>query len=132
MPGRPDAHHDVLARIVALLLGLAMLAERAASRPSGVRLAVLHILMPARHAALALMDLSAEGDDAPASLASHDEGALLHLAIIFRAVAAFVLQMALNECASKPGTASDTTCRVCLAACLVGLPFAAVLFHDTS
>ena len=61
MTRSPD--HDILARIVALLLGLAALAEWAASRPLAVRLAILWIVLPAQHAALTLLDIPADDAD---------------------------------------------------------------------
>lgn len=91
----PHIHHDVLARIVALLLGLAMLAERTASRPRAARLCALQILLPAQHAVLDLMDMPADDDDLPSAM--DDAGALLHLAVIFRALAALVVHACLTE-----------------------------------
>ena len=102
MTRSPD--HDILARIVALLLGLAMLAERAASRPLAVRLATLWIVLPAQHAALTLLDVAADDADprpsqpTPAPSETDDDiKTLLHLALSFRAIAALLLHACLND-----------------------------------
>lgn len=99
MTRSPD--HDILARIVALLLGLAMLAERAALRPLAVRLALLWILLPAHCVALRLLDIPADAADPHPSKQARPEigdgtGALFHLAISFRATAALLLHAWLN------------------------------------
>jgi hypothetical protein len=62
MTRRPDCNHAILARIAALLLSFALLAERAASSPLAVRLSVCRILLPAHYfTALALLDVP-DGD----------------------------------------------------------------------
>ena len=100
----PNPDHDMLARIVALLLSLAALAECAASRPPAVRLAILWIVLPARHAALTLLDIPADDADARPSRQTpappeigDDIGALLHLAVSLRAIAALLLHACLND-----------------------------------
>lgn len=100
----PHPDHDMLARIVALLLGLAVLAERAVSRPPAVRLTLLWILLPAHCVALRLLDIPADAADphpskqtpAPPEIGD-GTGALFHLAAGFRATAALLLHACLND-----------------------------------
>ncbi|MCV3241657.1 hypothetical protein [Mesorhizobium sp. ZC-5] len=114
MTRSPD--HDILARIVALLLGLASLAERAALRPLAVRLTLLWILLPAHCVALRLLDIPADAADphpskqtpAPPEIGD-GTGALFHLAISFRATAALLLHAWLNGGVPTPHTPRHAT-----------------------
>lgn len=103
MTRSPD--HDIPARIVALLLGLAALAEQAALRPPAVRLTLLWILLPAHRVALTLLDIPADDHDPQPSQQTppaigNGIGALSHLAVSFRAIAALLLHAWLNGPAS--------------------------------
>lgn len=136
----PD--HDIPARIVALLLGLAVLAERAALRPPAVRLNLLWILLPAHCVALRLLDIPADAADphpskqtpAPPEIGD-GTGALFHLAISFRATAALLLHAWLNGGVPtlhtpRHATALSRTCPVGPARCR--FPGWVGMVHDTS
>jgi hypothetical protein len=91
-------------RIIVLLLSLAMLSERAASRPLAVRLCICHAILPAQYAALTLMDFPEGGDLTQTLLETPDfaetgDGVctLFHLAMVFRAVAAVLAHACLTN-----------------------------------
>jgi hypothetical protein len=101
MTGHCD--HNILPRIIALLLSLAMLAERAASRPLAVRFYMCRLFLPAQYAALTLMDFPDDGDltqtlhEMPdLSVTGGGVDTLLHLALVFRAVAAVLMHACLT------------------------------------
>lgn len=89
-----ESELDVLQRIVALLLSLADLAERVASRPSPVRVLVLWLLRPAETVARGyVLDLAQDTGvpTLPISISTGDSAAdALHLARCFR-ILAFIL-----------------------------------------
>jgi hypothetical protein len=95
--------HDILPRTIALLLGLALFAERAALRPLAARLAMCQILLPGWHAALLLIDWPEDADKSQSvqnaldcSQHSDSSAMLLHLAIVFRAIAAVLMHACLT------------------------------------
>jgi hypothetical protein len=96
--------HDILPRTIALLLGLALFAERAALRPLAARLAMCQILLPGWRAALLLIDWPEEDADKSQSVqnaldcSQHSDSTamLLHLAIVFRAIAAITMHACLT------------------------------------
>ncbi len=99
-----EERHDILPRIIALLLSLAMLAERAASRPLAVRLRMCQVCLLAQYAALTLMDFPDDGDLTQTLLETPDfsetgdsVGTLFHLAMVFRAVAAVLMHACLTS-----------------------------------
>jgi hypothetical protein len=119
---RLDCNNAIFARIAALLLSLALLAERAASRPLAARLRVCHVLMHAHdYAALVLLDCpedeaasqpvrQAPGADGPGNPETpaapgtdtdtdtgDETGTLLCLALAFRAIAALLIHACLTE-----------------------------------
>lgn len=96
--------HDILPRIIALLLGLALIAERAASRPLFERLWLLRFLFRAQCAALTLIDVpqnSPLSHTVQHTLECSDDGdsiaTLYHLAIVLRAIAAVLMHACLTE-----------------------------------
>ncbi len=97
-----DCDNNILPRIIALLLSLAMLAERAAPRPPAVQLYMCHVFLPAQNAALTLIDFPDDGvltqtlHETPDFLGSSGgAGTLLHIAMVFRAVAAVLMHACL-------------------------------------
>jgi hypothetical protein len=95
--------HDILPRTIALLLGLALFAERAALRPLAARLAMCQILLPGWRAALFLIDLPEDPELSDSVLDALDcsqhrdsSAMLLHLAIVFRAIAAVLMHACLT------------------------------------
>jgi hypothetical protein len=95
--------HDILPRTIALLLGLALLAERAALRPLGPRLAMCQILLRGWHAALFLIDWPEDAELSQSvqntlDCSQHRDSTvmLLHLAIVFRAIAAVLMHACLT------------------------------------
>jgi hypothetical protein len=95
--------HDILPRTIALLLGLALFAERAALRPLGPRLAMCQILLPGWHAALFLIDMPEDAELSQSvqhalDCSQHRDSTamLLHLAIVFRAIAAVLMHACLT------------------------------------
>jgi hypothetical protein len=95
--------YDNLPRIIALLLSLALYAERAALRPLFARLAMCEILLPGWQAALFLIELpedpelSGSMEDALDCSQHRDSTAmLLHLALVFRAIAAVLMHACLT------------------------------------
>jgi hypothetical protein len=95
--------YDNLPRIIALLLSLALYAERAALRPLFARLAMCEILLPGWHAALFLIELPEDAEQSQSMLDAldcsqhHDSTAmLLHLAMVFRLIAAILIHACLT------------------------------------
>jgi ABC-type Fe3+ transport system permease subunit len=95
--------YDILPRTIALLLGLALFAERAALRPLAARLAMCQILLPGWHAALFLIDWPEDADKSQSAhhaldCSQHNDSTamLLHLAIVFRAIAAVLMHACLT------------------------------------
>jgi hypothetical protein len=95
--------HDILPRTIALLLGLALLAERAALRPLAAQLAMYQILLPGWRAALFLIELPEDPElsdsvlDALDCSQHRDSTAMLaHLALVFRAIAAVLTHACLT------------------------------------
>ena len=105
-----EDRHDILPRIIALLLGLALLAERVARRPLALRLTICDILLPALFAALTLIDFpddSRLSQTVQQTLDSSENGdsaaALIHLAMVLRAIAAVLM----HECLTNGTPRSD-------------------------
>ncbi len=99
-----EERHDMLPRIIALLLSLALLAEHAASRPLAERLRICHVFLLAHYAALTLIRFPDE-DTLSATLRETPDfseggggiGTLFHLAMVFRAVAAVLMHACLTN-----------------------------------
>jgi hypothetical protein len=95
--------HDILPRTIALLLSLALLAERAALRPLAARLTMCQILLRGWHAALFLIDWPEDAELSQSvqntlDCSQHRDSTamLLHLAIVFRAIAAVLMHACLT------------------------------------
>jgi hypothetical protein len=104
-------NHNILPRLIVLLLSLALLAKRAASRPLAVRLRICHAFLPAQYAALTLVDFPDDGalvqtlQQTPDFAETGDGvGTLLHLAMVFRAVAAMLTHACLSNGVPRPLT----------------------------
>ena len=99
-----EHRHDILPRIIALLLSLAMIAERVARYPLARRLSLCDVLLPAHYAALTLIDFP-DDDALPHTLqqtpnVSETGGSaatLIHLAMVFRASAAVLMHACLTN-----------------------------------
>jgi hypothetical protein len=96
--------HDILPRIIMQLLSLALYAERAALRPLGHRLAMCEILLPGWRAALLLIDLPEDADQSLSlqhalDCSQHRDSTamLLHLAMVFRVIAAVLIHACLTR-----------------------------------
>jgi hypothetical protein len=95
--------YDNLPRTIMLLLSLALYAERAALRPLFARLAMCEILLPGWHAALFLIELPEDAELSGAmehalDCSQHRDSAamLLHLATVFRLIAAILMHACLT------------------------------------
>lgn len=76
---------EQLMRIVALLLGLSVLAERAGRAPLGMRVSVMELLRPAEQVAWDFV--AGEATTMEPAGADDDPAAAMHLAVRFRALA---------------------------------------------
>ncbi len=99
-----EERHDILPRIIALLLSLAMIAERVARHPLALRLTLCDILLPAQFAALTLLDFP--DDDGRSHTLQQTPNVpetggsattLIHLAMVFRAIAAVLMHACLTS-----------------------------------
>ena len=140
MTNRQKSEQDLLAHIAALLLSLALLAERATGHAAARRF-VLSVLLPAHRAALTMLDVATDDRDlpspacVPALSGINDrtcQNLLAQLAVSFRLIAAVLLQACLT--ASRPRAMRHPRTRVRAApACLAaGHLLRGSGFHDTS
>lgn len=100
-----EERHDILPRIIALLLGLALHAERATLHPLATRLAMCQVLLRGWHMALSVIDFPEDAELTQSVSVQHafdcsqhrdSTAMLLHLAIFFRVIAAVLMHACLS------------------------------------
>lgn len=129
-----NLNRKTLGHIVALLLSLAVLAERAAARPLVVRLVVFWIIRRAELAALTLFgafDAQAPATS-PRSGGGIEPSNLLRLAASFRAMAALLSVAGWTFAASGVGESAAAAGRGAPSPRDLARRFSAIPIHDTS